>query len=230
MTDAILDRMPRPLALLHTAEVHVQTFTRLLAELAPGSEALHTVDCSLLDAARGNGLGHPSVIAAVGDGVRRAAGADAGRFVLCTCSTIGGIAERSGREAGLPVLRVDRPMAARAAREASRVLIVAALESTLAPTLALLAEEARAAGRSPEVVTRLCPSAWPLFEAGRINEYLQAIARAVDRHAEQADMVLLAQASMAPAAALCRTPQPVLSSPRTGLAAALAACGIAVTG
>jgi hypothetical protein len=49
------------------------------------------------------------------------------------------------------------------------------------------------------------------------------MAQHVDAIAESADVVVFAQASMAPATALCRTSTPVLSSPVLGVAAVLAA-------
>jgi hypothetical protein len=82
---------PSPvLALLHTSPAHVPVFDALRVEAHPGLELRHFVDEELLDRACREG---PE---AVGDdvraAVRRAAGEGA-RAVLCTCSTIGGIAE-----------------------------------------------------------------------------------------------------------------------------------------
>jgi hypothetical protein len=141
---------------------------------------------------------------------------DGARAVLCTCSTIGAVAEEAG--AGVPVLRVDRPMAAAAVARGPRVVVVATSESTLGPTAALVEEEARAAGRSVQVRTLLVDGAWARFEAGDIDGYVRSVAAAADSVTD-ADAIVLAQASMTPAQRLTTTAVPVLSSPRPGLAA-----------
>ena len=217
--------MPDAITLLHTAASHIAGFESLLADMAPGVRVRHLVREDLLDTARRVGAGHPRLATEVALAVRDAAGEHGHAFVLCTCSTIGGVAEAIGLDAGLRVLRVDRPMAETAVATGRRVLVVAAVESTLAPTTALLREAAAATGADIDLTTLLCEGAWALFEAGRTQDYLRAVADAVNHHAGEADVIVLAQASMAPAAALCGDAPPVLSSPRSGLAAALQASG-----
>ncbi|MYR63845.1 arylsulfatase, partial [Streptomyces sp. SID625] len=96
-----------------------------------------------------------------------------------------------------------------------------ALESTLAPTTALLAEEAARAGRRVTVRPLFVPGAWALFEAGDTEGYVREIATAADSvPAADADAVVLAQASMAAAVDRVTTAVPVLAGPRPGLAAA----------
>lgn len=156
----------------------------------------------------------------VADGIRALLGevvAAGARAVLCTCSTIGAVAERVGAEVGVPVLRVDRPMAAAAVAAGPRIVVIAALESTLEPTAALIREEA--AGRPVEVRTRVAEGAWERFEAGDTDGYVRAVAAVADR-VTHADAIVLAQASMAPARHLATTAVPVLASPAPGLAAA----------
>lgn len=213
--------MPR-LAFLHTSPVHIPTFDRLLAEMAPEVQASHRVAEDLLRDARASGI-TTELMARVTVALREVAAAGA-EAVLCTCSTIGACAEATGPEIGLPVLRVDRAMAERAVRLGARVVVVAALESTLAPTADLIMEEARRAGREIQLIMAPCPSAWPAFEAGDQAGYLEAIAAHLRAVAGRGDVVVLAQASMAGAAELCADlATPVLSSPRLGLSAALAA-------
>ncbi|MEW2078446.1 aspartate/glutamate racemase family protein [Streptomyces sp. NPDC013433] len=208
------------LALLHTSPVHVPVFDALRDEAHPGLELRHLVAEDLLERARADGP------AAVADDVRARVSEAVGRgarAVLCTCSTIGGVAEAAAAGAGVPVLRVDRPMAAEAVAAGARVVVLAALESTLRPTVALIEEEARRVGRSGGVRTVLVQDAWECFEAGDSAGYVRRVARAADA-VTGADVIVLAQASMAPAATLTTTPVPVLSSPRPGLAAAARLC------
>ncbi|WP_416479040.1 aspartate/glutamate racemase family protein [Streptomyces sp. LKA04] len=207
------------LALLHTSPVHVPVFDALRDAAHPGLELRHHVHAELLERARREGP--EAVTEAVGDVLRRAV-AQGARAVLCTCSTIGAVAESAA--AGVPVLRGDRPMAAAAVAAGPRVVVLAALRSTLAPTAALVEEEAGRAGRPLLLRTRLVEGAWDRFEAGDTEGYLRLVAEAAEAvTADDTDVVVLAQASMAPAREVARTPVPVLASPALGLAAGAAA-------
>lgn len=201
------------LTLLHTSPVHVPVFDALRDRDHPGAVLRHLVAPELLDRARAQG---PEAVA---PGLR-ALLAGSGGPVLVTCSTLGAVAESLAGELGVPVLRVDRPMAAAAVGMGSRIVVLAALESTLAPTVALLAEEA--GGRAVGVTARVVAGAWDRFEAGDGPGYLALVAAAADAvSAADADVIVLAQASMAGAAALTTTRVPILSSPTLGLTAAL---------
>ncbi|KOX37521.1 arylsulfatase [Streptomyces sp. NRRL F-6491] len=203
------------MVLLHTSPVHVPVFDALRDRHHPGLVLRHLVDEELLVRAREAG---PGAVAGSVAAVLAAAVADGADAVLCTCSTLGGVAEGAAAVLGVPVLRVDRPMAAEAAR-ARHVVVVAALRSTLEPTVALIAEES--GPRACSVSTVVVEGAWERFEAGDREGYLDAVTAALDRAPVTADaVVVLAQASMADAAGRTSTPMPVLSSPRPGLAAA----------
>ncbi|MFE2846157.1 aspartate/glutamate racemase family protein [Streptomyces scopuliridis] len=204
------------LALLHTSPVHVPVFDALRDADHPGLVLRHLVDESLLSRARAEG---PDAVAADVESALAGAVAEGATAALCTCSTIGEVAERAAPALGVPVLRVDRPMAV-AAAAADRVVVVAALDSTLGATVALIRQEA--GERSIEVRTVLVEGAWERFEAGDRDGYLDAVAAAVDAITE-ADVIVLAQASMADAAERAASDIPVFSSPRPGLNAAAAA-------
>ncbi|MEU9160505.1 aspartate/glutamate racemase family protein [Streptomyces sp. NPDC048424] len=206
--------MTRPgLVLLHTSPVHVPVFDALRDRHHPGAVLRHLVAPELLERARAEG---PRAVAPALLAQLTAAGPAP---VLVTCSTIGTTAESLAPRLGAPVLRVDRPMAAAAVRTGPRIAVLAALESTLAPTAELLAEEA--GERRVSVRTHLVAGAWERFEAGDTAGYLTRVAAAADV-VTGADVIVLAQASMAGAAALTTSPVPVLSSPAPGLAAGLA--------
>ncbi|MFI8089804.1 aspartate/glutamate racemase family protein [Streptomyces sp. NPDC086080] len=204
------------LVLLHTSPVHVPVFDALRDERHPGLELRHVVAEELLERARADG---PAAVAGEVRARVREAAEEGARAVLCTCSTIGQVAEAA--EAGVPVLRVDRPMARAAVAAGPRVAVLAALESTLRPTAALIEEEAARAGRSVRVRTALVEGAWGRFDAGDGSGYVRRVADAADT-VTGADVIVLAQASMAPAERLTTTAVPVLSSPRPGLDAAAA--------
>ena len=115
-------------------------------------------------------------------------------------------------------LRIDRAMADRAVTLGPRVLVLAALASTLEPTQQLI--ESSCARANARIAARylLVEDAWQYFVAGNRDAYCQAIARKIQAEAKQADVIVLAQASMAPAAELVgELGIEVLSSPRLGV-------------
>jgi aspartate/glutamate racemase len=208
---------------LHTSDAHVPSFAALMRELAPDVVDIHVVDEDLLRDARRGGV-DAELRARLLDRLHGLVGRQAD-VVVCTCSTLGGHAEEMSPQAGVRVLRVDRPMAEAAVTAGGRVAVVAALESTLAPTRRLLDDCAAEAGSSLVVVDVPCLDAWVLFEAGDEEGYLRRIAEQVRAVASSVDVIVLAQASMAPAIArLSDLTVPVLSSPRPAVqrAAALA--------
>ncbi|MGW4028699.1 aspartate/glutamate racemase family protein [Streptomyces sp. NPDC004838] len=207
------------LVLLHTSPVHIPVFDALRDQDHPGAALRHLVREDLL--ARAVEEGPDAVAPAVADVLTRAV-ADGSGAVLCTCSTIGAVAEALAPGLGVPVLRVDRPMAATAARS-RRIVVIAALRGTREPTEALIREET--AGREGvELRTVLVEEAWERFLAGDRDGYLDAVASAADA-VRDAEVIVLAQASMADAADRTTTAVPVLSSPRSGLRAAMAVSG-----
>ena len=211
------------IAFLHTAPAQVATFESLLREEDASVPTRHVVDATLLADARAAGTVTPAIAQRVAAAIASLAGSDVG-VVLCTCSTIGAAAEAAPAPAGFTVMRVDRPMAERAVGLGKRIALVATLQSTVAPTEELLRDAARRAGRTIEIAALVCADAWPHFERGDLPSYLDAVSRAIEGAAQDADVVVLAQASMAPAAARAsHLSVPVLSSPRLGVQAALRA-------
>ena len=214
--------MRHDIAFLHTSPVHVATFSRLMSELAPGLRVAHLVREDLLADARHEGVDSPALIARVRDALAQA---DA-RVVVCTCSTLGGIAEDTDTGGAYQVSRIDRAMADQAVRPGGRLLLVAALESTLAPTTALLQSSAAGLGVAVEIEHLVVGDAWAHFEAGHHAEYIRAIVAAVARAPVAATgSVVLAQASMAPAAeVLAAQGIRALTSPRRGVEHAISLC------
>jgi Asp/Glu/hydantoin racemase len=210
------------LALWHTVDSNARLFGALLAELAPDIPLEHRVRADLVAAAQPHGL-TPTI--------RREAAldmldmADAGApVVLCTCSTLGPAAESAADLTDAAVLRVDRPMIERALDQGPRIAVAATAPSTLGPTRDLLERAARARGLVLQARDILVADAWPLLQAGDTSAYVERITVAIRERLGEADAVILAQASMAPAAERLKdVPVPVLSSPRLGAEAAVAA-------
>jgi Asp/Glu/hydantoin racemase len=124
------------------------------------------------------------------------------------------------------VLRIDKPAFDHAITLGPRILIVICLESTSAPSEALLADCAQTAGVEVTPNTLICAAAWPCFETGDMDAFNTTIAHNVRNacNTETYDSVILAQASMAGAARLLRDLNaPVLTTPHMAVQAAIAA-------
>jgi hypothetical protein len=121
-------------------------------------------------------------------------------------------------------------MADRAVQLGPRILLVAALASTLEPSTRLINESAAAQSQSVQINHLLLENAWAHFLNGKRDAYLQQIADAVTSailtNAAEIDVVVLAQASMATVADDLNArglAKEILASPRLGVAHALAA-------
>lgn len=197
---------------LHTSPAHVATFEGLLAEVTDEVGSVSVVDETLLARARSLGPFHPDVVEGVASALDTLESAEVST-IICTCSTIGGVAEVLGKERTVAVVRVDRAMAEVAIETGTHIAVVAALESTFAPTRQLIEAVASARGLAIEIDDVLCQGSWELFEAGDTDGYLQAVATTCDSLSGNLDVIVLAQASMAGAEAMASTSTPILSSP-----------------
>ena len=216
--------MAQSLVFLHTSPVHVRTFTGLLAELAPDIPARHVVDDSLLSEACASGGITSALYERVEKTLLTAVAEENAAVMVCTCSSIGSVAETANEHTHATLMRIDRPMAAEAVRIGSRIIVAATLPTTLIPTRELILSVAREAGKEVQIIELLCDSAWHQFEQGNQEAYLHEIAQNLQSAATQGDVIVLAQASMARAVELCPDlALPVLTSPRSGLLAAIQA-------
>lgn len=189
--------MPK-ISLFHTAEIHAQTFDAL----CPDVDLHHVVRPDWLQRAQG-GI-DPDLKAEIQGTIRATPGP-----VLCSCTTLGEVAEEVG------AVRIDWPMMQEAARLGGPVLLAYCLASTAAPSEALLR---RAFGEEdPEVRHLLLDQHWPLFEAGKSQDFAAALADSIQEAVQAGGYacVVLAQASMAGAADELRdiSTVPVLASP-----------------
>ncbi len=211
--------------LLHTVPALAGTFQTAIEKELPGVDLVHLADADLLATARRDGV-LPELeqrVAARIDALITA-GAEA---VLVTCSSIGEAVEKAAAGASVPVLRVDAPMAAEAVRIATaaahpgRIRVLATLQATLGPTGRLLEREA--AGSGVVVTSEVVPGAIEARESGDQAEHDRLVLAAARTAADEADVVVFAQASMAAALGDERLRVPVLTSPAGGVASLITA-------
>ena len=200
-------------ALLHTAEVHRETFEHLFTAMAPSIKLDQMVEKEWLAEARDKGISE-ELNAKIQEKLNSASTNN--DVVICTCSTLGPVADLVAKD-NKKVFRIDRPMLEEAAKSQGKILVVVCLESTIAATEQLM-EEAFAAEDKPAFFEMLlCDEAWPHFESGDIIAFAESITEKVCDHVEQMlnpGPVVLAQASMLAAAPLLMEKElPVFTSP-----------------
>jgi len=207
-----------PVCLVHTVPALPAVFDQLLTAHVPGVKASHLVDETLLADTVSHGM-LPRTRRRLVDLVARAEeyGAQA---VLVTCSTLGEVAELTRPFVGVPVYRVDAPMAAQALESGTRIGVLATLRSTMEPTCRLIEREARARGRAAVLTTSVCANAFEALRAGRAAEHDTLVAAEARRLSANVDVLVLAQASMS--RVIDALPPgsieiPVLSSPRSAV-------------
>ena len=186
----------KKLGLVHTSASLVPIFEQLCKSHLPGVNVFNIVDDSLIKDVIAYGELRSQTARRAAQHI--AAAEDAGaEFILVTCSSIGRAVETAAALASVPVLRVDQPMADRAVSLAQNIGVVATLSTTLEPTADLIRRRAAAAGKQVTINSILCDGAFDALMNGDAATHDAAVAAALKQAAAQADIIVLAQASMA---------------------------------
>lgn len=209
----------KTLAIINTVAGLVPLFDKLAADVLPDHQRFSMLDESLLKATIREG--HLGVLTQ-----RRLAGmvwsaADAGATaVVVTCSTLGPAVDALQPLCPVPLFRIDHGMAEAACAQGRRIGVAATLPTTLGPTSDLLRRVAAAQGRDCIITDRLATGAFGLLTKGDVEGHDRLVADALEALAQEVDVVVLAQASMArvlPSIKDAMAGVPVLTSPELGM-------------
>ena len=210
----------KTVAAVYTAQALVEPLTAIFEEELPGVRLINIVDGGLIqDVIRDGGV-------TVGTARRLMhcymAAVDAGAdVILNTCSSVGDVVPHARWFVPAKIIKIDDAMAARAVQAGKRIAVLATLMTTLDPTARLVRSAAMAAGASVEIVEGLAEGAFQALSDGDGNRHDGLILETALQVADRADVLVLAQGSMARMEHQLRnaTGKPVLSSPRSGVAA-----------
>lgn len=209
------------LAIIHTTPVTVPAIKALVQERTSEVEVINLLDDGMLPEINQAGCITEAVKERLSCMIRMAELSKA-RAVLSACSSIGGAVEEAGASAGIPVYRIDGPMA-EAAAGYGKIGVAATLSSTIVPTTELIRRKAAGTGKEPAVESLVIQGAGYLLSAGKEAEYDALVKRELEGLARHNDIVVLAQASMARAIAGLteKEKEKYLTSPVSGVEAVL---------
>jgi Asp/Glu/hydantoin racemase len=188
--------MNKKLAFLHTSHVLIPTFAELAKDLLPGFEIFHMTDESLIRntiaAERLTSATTRRVATMIGSAHEGGASA-----VMVTCSSIGPAVQLARAFYDFPIFRIDEALAETAVSTGQCIGVAATVRTTLEPTLALLKETAARAAKDVEILPALFEGAFEAVLAGDTERHDDIVAKGLIALRERADVVVLAQASMA---------------------------------
>jgi len=215
----------RRVAFVHTSPAAVGPVAQFYKEAAPEFEVTNLLDDGLLRLLAEGEVA--TVERRMADMIGAAADTYGAEAAMVTCSSVPlESVEKLAASAGLPVLKIDYPMARRAARAGRLIGVAATFPPTLGPTGRLLAEAAREAGTEIEIVEDVTPDAYEALLSGDAERHDRLLLEGIARlEAKGVSVVVLAQVSMARVlpAAEGRFRVPLLTSLHTSLEALRAA-------
>ncbi len=190
--------MTKTLGLIHTSATLVPVFQELTNKYLADKDLkiFNISDDSLIKNTIERGKLTPDTSRRVVNLIASAeeAGAD---FILVTCSSIGPAVETAATLVDVPVLRVDQPMADKAVQMGTKIGVVATLSTTLEPTSDLVRRRAIVAGKEIQLTSRICEGAFDALMEGKPEVHDEKVASVLKELAQEVDVILLAQASMA---------------------------------
>jgi len=188
--------MTKTLGLIYTAPAIMDSVTKTVSEIVPSVQKFDIIDNRIIPVILSSGGLVPKIHRIVANYVRTAEdeGADA---VLVTCSSISPCVDTVKPLVSIPVFKIDDPMTDIAVEKASKIGVVATNAATLGPTTELLLAKAKRKGKSIDVTTELCKGAFEALGRKDTVTHDQLALEGIKRAAQSAELLVLAQASMA---------------------------------
>ena len=159
----------------------------------------------------------PNIAARIADYVHIAEKADCDIFITA-CSSIGTAVEQCQFMTPLQLARIDCAMVEEAIEKGERIAVLATVATTLKPTLDYVQRKVQQSGKSRTITPILMEEAFHALLAGDMDTHDRIVSEGLQSAFTQADVVMLAQASMARVLQqLPSPPVPVMTSPESGI-------------
>lgn len=207
----------KKIAMLHTSSATLAMMQQLIADIMPEVEVMHLVEESMIKQVMKAGGVTPNIAARIADYVHIAEKADCDIFITA-CSSIGTAVEQCQFLTPLQLARIDSAMVKEAIEKGERIAVLATVATTLKPTLDYVQRKIQKSGKPRAVTPILMEEAFHALLAGEMDTHDRIVADGLKTAFSQADVVMLAQASMARVLQQLPTPPvPVLTSPESGI-------------
>ena len=207
----------KKIAMLHTSSATLAMMQQLIADIMPEVEVMHLVEESMIKQVMKAGGVTPNIAARIADYVHIAEKADCDIFITA-CSSIGTAVEQCQFLTPLQLARIDSAMVEEAIEKGERIAVLATVATTLKPTLDYVQRKIQESGKPRAVTPILMEEAFHALLAGEMDTHDRIVADGLKTAFSQADVVMLAQASMARVLQQLPTPPvPVLTSPESGI-------------
>lgn len=213
------------LAFVHATLAPVEAMAAAARRIVPQATVRHFLDEGLLPLAEREGL-TPAALDAIGHLVARAEASGA-QGVLLTCSAYSPAVTELQRRVRVPVLSADEAMLREALGRGRRLGVVATVAAAGPTTVRMLQDYAAESGRAVETELAVVTEAFAALQRGEGAQHDALVREQIERVLPGVDAVVLAQISMARAAAGASFAKPVLTSPESSLRALLARMGAA---
>jgi Asp/Glu/hydantoin racemase len=207
------------IALVHATPAAVDPIKEAFAEAWPEADLVNLLDDSL---SRDRAL-TPQLTDGIFsrfDALGRYAVSFGAEAILFTCSAFGPAIERVARSVDMPVLKPNEAMFAEAIAVGGTIGMLATFEPSIASMAEEFDEQASRASATAKLKSVFVPRAMAALQAGQREQHDALVAEAAGK-LTGCDAIMLAQFSMAPAAARLRgqTSLPVLTSPASAVGA-----------
>jgi len=210
--------MKKSIAIVQTSAVSSAELKALCDEIMPDVTVYQIIDDSLIKEVNANGGPTYGVKRRMYNYYQQAEslGVD---VILNQCSSVGEVADAIKPFVSVPVVKVDEAMAEKAVSLGKKIAVVATVPTTVGPSVRLVEQKAKEAGKEIEIETHLVKDAMMiLIEKGDVETHNKMVLGEVEAAAESCDVVVLAQGSMTVLLPLLgHIKKPVLTSPRLGV-------------
>ena len=187
--------MPIRIGFIHTVGFLVEEFRGRMRTALPAVDSFHILNESLLqDLLRGTEA--PLVYRRVVEQILLAVDMEPDLIVV-TCSSTSPAVDIARAVVNVPILKIDDPMAAEAVRAGPRIGLICTATSTVGPSSALLQAHADLLGRPVSITPVIQPEAYTALMQGDRARHDAIIVQAATEAAGDADVLVLAQASLA---------------------------------
>ena len=197
------------IAFLHTSEIHIDRFEKLVRKYDRTIPVKHFVNEKLLETALSKGKTDVKSFRNEIELIKK----EKPSLIICTCSTYGEECDNDSI-----IYRIDKPIVEYIVQNFKRIGLVYTAESTKKVSKNLLLKVSSELNKQIEISNCDCSQYWPYFERKDIEGYEKGIAKKIELLESKVDVIFLAQASMVGAKKyLKQIKKEVLSSPDFGI-------------